>query len=240
VTGLEIAAGLAVFAGAALQSAVGFGFALACAPLVFAAFGPVQAIGLLVVLGLEVNLVSLIGEGRRPHPLGRLVLTILAWGLPGMVAGVAILRNTSETALQVVVTVVVFASLIAQRRAARLALPVPPAALLSGTLCTTTGTGGPPLVLLLLGRGHAPVRVRDTLMATFIGQALLAGTVLALTGTRAAAPEAVALAALVPLAAAGQVAGRPLFRRLASGHYEAALTVVLVISAGVGLVAAAV
>jgi uncharacterized membrane protein YfcA len=240
VSGLEVAAGLAVFAGAALQSAVGFGFALVCAPLVFAAFGPVQAIGLLTVLGLEINLVSLIGEGRRPHPVGRVVVTVLAWGLPGMVAGVVVLRNTSETVLQVVVTVVVLASLLAQRRAARLTLPAQPAGLLSGTLCTTTGTGGPPLVLLLLGRGLAPERVRDTLMTCFIGQALLAAAVLALTGTRSAAPEALALAALVPLAAAGQVAGRPLFRILSGGRYEAALTIVLVISAAVGLLAAVV
>ena len=45
---LEIAAGVAVLAGAALQSATGFGFALVAAPLLFAATEPEQAVGLLI------------------------------------------------------------------------------------------------------------------------------------------------------------------------------------------------
>ena len=59
VGALEIAAGVAVLAGAALQSATGFGFALTSAPLVFAAAEPEQAVGLLIVLGLIVNLMTL-------------------------------------------------------------------------------------------------------------------------------------------------------------------------------------
>ena len=50
---LEIAAGVAVLAGAALQSATGFGFALVSAPLLFAAAEPEQAVGLLIVLGAD-------------------------------------------------------------------------------------------------------------------------------------------------------------------------------------------
>jgi len=64
--------------------------------------------------------------------------------------------------------------------------------------------------------------------------------VLAATGTRDAAPDATALAALLPLALAGQVAGRPLFARLSGGGYEGVLTVVLVVSALVGLASAAI
>jgi hypothetical protein len=48
----------------------------------------------------------------------------------------------------------------------------------------------------------------------------------------------VALGALVPLAALGQLAGRPLFARLAAGRYERWLTVVLVLSALIGLASA--
>ena len=45
VGALEIAAGVAVLAGAALQSATGFGFALVSAPLLFAATTPARAVG---------------------------------------------------------------------------------------------------------------------------------------------------------------------------------------------------
>ena len=55
VGALEIAAGVAVLAGAALQSATGFGFALVSAPLVFAAAEPEQAVWLLILAGLVVN-----------------------------------------------------------------------------------------------------------------------------------------------------------------------------------------
>jgi uncharacterized membrane protein YfcA len=244
---LQVAAGLAVVAGALLQSAVGFGFSLVCAPVVFAAAGPEQAVGLLTVLGLEVNLVSLLGERRRPVPLTRVVAIVLACSVPGMVAGVAILRGVDAAVLQVALTVVVFVSLgvqlSARHRRAGDPHPAPrwatPAAgLAAGALTTTTSAAGPPLVLLLLGRGHEPIRVRDTLTTSFAGLSVLGGVVLAATGTTGARPHAAALAALVPLAAAGQVAGRSLFHRLAGRRYELVLTVTLTFSALLGLLSA--
>ncbi len=243
VEALEVAAALAVLAGAGLQSAVGFGFSLVCAPLVLAAFGPEQAVGLLTVLGLEVNLVSVLGEGRRPRPLGRMVLVVLACALPGMVAGVAVLRSVDAVVLQAALVAVVVVSLALRRLEAGGARPrspawTPVAGAAAGVLTTTTSTAGPPLVLLLLGRGMEPAQVRDTLTTSFIGLGVLGGAVLAATGTRAAAPDPVALGALVPLAALGQLAGRPLFARLAAGRYERWLTVVLVLSALIGLASA--
>ncbi len=101
---LEIAAGVAVLAGAALQSATGFGFALVSAPLLFAAAEPEQAVGLLIVLGLLVNLMTLGTEGRRPQPLVRESLIMLGWGIPGVFAGLLALRALDSTALQVGVT----------------------------------------------------------------------------------------------------------------------------------------
>jgi uncharacterized membrane protein YfcA len=249
---LDVAAGIAVFAAAGLQSAVGFGFSLVCAPLVFAAFGPQQAIGLLTVLGVEVNLVSVLGEGRRPRPLLRLIAVMLAAAVPGMLAGVVVLRNVDAVVLQVALTVVVFIALAVQWRprapaadardapVARSPAWTPAAGLAAGLLTTTTSAAGPPLVLLLLGRGLEPMRVRDTLTVSFASLGVLGGAALVATGTRGAFPHLVALAALVPLAALGQVAGRPLFARLATGRYELALTLVLSLSAVLGLVTAVV
>jgi uncharacterized membrane protein YfcA len=247
VTGLELAAGLSVLAGALVQSAVGFGFSLVCAPLFFAAAGPQQAVGLLTVLGLEANLMSLFGERRRPEPLGRTVAVLLACSLPGMLAGVVVLRRVDADVLQVVLTVVVFASLalqlsarhgggVAMRAAPPWADPV--AGLAAGALTMTTSTAGPPVVLLLLGRNVPAARVRDTLVLSFVGLNALGAAVLVLTGTQGAMPDAAALAALVPLTAVGQLAGRPLFRRLAEGRYELVLTIVLTLSALLGLLSA--
>ena len=81
-----------MFAGAALQAATGFGFALLAAPLAFAALDPHEAIGLLLLLGMEIGVLTLATEGRRPRPMVRRCVIVLAWAVPAAVAGVAVLR----------------------------------------------------------------------------------------------------------------------------------------------------
>jgi uncharacterized membrane protein YfcA len=249
MTALAVAAAGAVMAGAAVQSALGFGFALVAAPLLYAAApSPEQAVGLMTVLGLEVNLLTLLAERRRPDPVWADVVPVVAWSLPGALAGVAVLRALDAVALQLLVTAGVLAALAVNLRAARRAVPARPAAprarwarplagISSGALNTSTTTGGPPVVLLLMARGLDPEAVRDTLTTSFVGFAAVSAAALALTGTSEAAPDAVWLAALVPLTALGQLAGRPLFARLAAGHsYERVLTAVLLVTVAAGLI----
>ena len=245
VGALEIAAGVAVLAGAALQSATGFGFALTSAPLLFAAIQPAQAIGLLIMLGLIVNLMTLGTEGRRPQPLKRDSAVILGWGIPGVFAGLLLLNALGKTALQIGVTLGIFATLavraFARRRTAGPAdLPrwaAPAAGFASGALTTSTNTSGPPVVLYALMRGASPVQTRDTLTVTFIGFALLGAAALALGGEDWL-PSPAAVAALVPAVVVGHLAGRPVFARLAEHNYEPVLTAVLVATALAGLATA--
>jgi len=95
---LAVAAACAVIAGAALQSALGFGFALVAAPLVYAAFSPPEGVGLLLVLGLEVNLLTLLAERRRPQPVWADVIPVVLWSIPGALLGVAVLRGLDDVA----------------------------------------------------------------------------------------------------------------------------------------------
>jgi uncharacterized protein len=247
VDALEIAAGLAVLAGAALQSATGFGFALVSAPLLFAATEPAQAVVLLILLGLLVNLMTLGTEGRRPQPLVRESLTMLAWAVPGVFAGLVALRALDSTALQVGVTLGVFATLAVRalgrrRRDAAAGAPAwwaaPATGFASGALTTSTNTAGPPVVLYMLARGATPVQTRDTLTTTFVGYSLLGLAALALSRTEGAVPHADALAALVPAVVVGHLAGRPVFARIAEERYEPVLTAVLVATALAGLATA--
>ena len=242
---VAVAAGVAVVSGAALQSAVGFGFALVCAPLLYAALSPEEAIGLMIVLALEVNLLTLLGERRRPAPSWPDVRPVVAWSLPGSLAGVAVLRSLDDVALQLLVTVGVLVALVVNLRAAR--LPAPPrapgaagravAGLASGALNTSTSTGGPPVVLLLRGRGLAPSTVRDTLLASFIGFAPVTAVALALTRTGDAIPPWWSIAVFVPLTAVGGLVGQRGFAHLAASRrrYERALTAVLLAAVVAGL-----
>jgi hypothetical protein len=234
---LWVAAGLGVLLGAALQSAVGFGFALVAAPLLFAATDPEQAVGLSIVLSLWVNAMTIGTERRVPVPLWRTVLSLCAWAAPGMVAGVLVLQAVSSTVLQVLLTVAVFVALFVQRNAG-VALPawaLPLAGASSGVLATTTTTSGPPLVLLLRGRGHSPAAIRDTLTTLFLAYTAMTAVVLVGFGVDRALPELAPFLALTPIVIVGHLAGRPVFARLARGHYEDVLTAVLIASALTGL-----
>lgn len=246
---MSVAIGIAlagVAAGGLVQSATGFGFALTSAPLLFAAAEPERAVGLLIVLGLEVNLLTLGTEGRRPEPLAGDAITILAYGIPGLFAGVLALRALGSTALQVAVTIGVLATLAVRALARRRATPrpaepprwmAPAAGFTSGALTTSTNTSGPPIVLYALARGATPVQTRDTLTVTFIGFGALGAAALALGGADWV-PSAEALAVLVPAVVLGHLAGRPVFARLAEDRYEPVLTAVLVLTALAGLATA--
>ena len=171
-----------MLAGAALQSATGFGFALVSAPLLFAAAEPAQAVVLLILLGLIVNLMTLGTEGRRPQPLVRDSAAMLGFGGPRRVRRPARsaarsarprCRSGSRSACSP-------RSRCARsrgggarpcRRAA--ALGGAPAGFTSGALTTSTNTSGPPVVLYVLARGATPVQTRDTLTFTFVGYSLL-------------------------------------------------------------------
>ncbi|HEU4947495.1 MAG TPA: TSUP family transporter [Kribbella sp.] len=244
MTPLLVGAAAAVTIGAGLQSATGFGFALVAAPLLFAALGPQQAIGTLLVLSVEASLLIIAGERRRPRPLGRDSAVIVAASLPGAIVGVAVLRSLDAATLQYTVTLGVIGALIVRWLSSRRSLrrrrswwSAPAAGLAAGALTTATNTSGPPLLLHLTGRGTEPTRVRDTISTCYVGLSLVSAAALWITHTSGAIPDPAALAALIPLVALGHLAGRPLFSRLAGGsHYETSLTVILVIAVATGLV----
>jgi uncharacterized membrane protein YfcA len=234
-------AALAVFAGALLQSATGFGFSLLSAPLLFALLGPPRAVGALLLLGVELNVLILAAERRRPRPLPRETAIVLSWAAPGTVAGVVVLRSLSPLALQLALTAAIVSTLVLRRRAVRRtrAWAAPLAGFSAGALTTATSTSGPPLITYLLGRGHDPAEVRDTLTFCFLCLSALGALALWITGTGEAAPDLGLTAAIAPAVFAGQLVGRRAFARLAAGgSYENVLTGVLLFAVALGLAGA--
>jgi uncharacterized protein len=236
VTLLEAGACVSIVAGAVLQAATGFGFSLLAAPLTFAALEPAPAVGLLLLLATEVNLLTL-AEGRRPQWDRQATKVMLAFAAPGAFAGVAVLRALPAVGIQIAVTLGILGTLAARRGAGRRAhVPAWAAGLAAGALTTSTSTNGPPMLLHLLDRGASPATVRDTMTVCFLGVAVLGGIALAVTGTPALPSPALVLG-LIPAVLVAHLVGRRLFARLAAGdRYESVLNVLLGVAAVAGLV----
>jgi uncharacterized protein len=197
---------------------------------------------LMILLGSLVNVLTLASERRRPKPVWRESVVLLAFAVPGAIAGVAVLRALDPVALQIAVSAGVVATLLARRLAGSRHTPGwagPVAGVAAGALTTSTTTAGPPLIVYLLGRGIEPAQLRDTLPVCFLGLSFVGAAALWVTGTTGAVPDAGLVAVLMPVVVAGHLAGRPLFAALVrSGRYETVLTAVLIASVAAGLLAA--
>jgi uncharacterized protein len=209
-------AAVAAFAGAAVQSASGFGFALVLSPALFAALDPVEAVTALLVLGLALNLLVLFESGRPRHVDWRALAPMLLAALPGLAAGVVALTQLSKETLQVAVGLTVMAAAGWQWRAPRPRLS-PAAAwatgFASGALTTSISVSGPPIVLWLTARGVRPEEFRASLAASFLVLNLSGGVVL-LAVEGGGAFDAGAVALLFALVVAGYGLGAIAFRRL--------------------------
>ena len=159
-------AAVAAFAGAAIQSASGMGFALILSPALFAVMDPEEAVTGVLLLGAVLCVLVLI-ESRRvaTYGLGRLLVP----AVPGLLAGVVVLAVLSKQALQVGVGVAVVAAAAWQlRHRAAVRIPAPAAGFLSGVLTTSISVNGPPLALWLESEAVPPPRFRTTLAAAFL------------------------------------------------------------------------
>jgi uncharacterized membrane protein YfcA len=159
-------AAVAAFAGAAIQSASGMGFALVLSPALFAVMDPEEAVTAVLLLGAALCVLVLI-ESRRvaTYGLGRLLVP----AVPGLLAGVVVLAVLSKQALQVGVGVAVVAAAAWQlRHRAAVRIPAAAAGFMSGVLTTSISVNGPPLALWLESQAVPPPRFRTTLAAAFL------------------------------------------------------------------------
>ncbi len=240
MTATLVVAAVATGAGACLQSAGGFGFAMVAGPALFAVLDPAEAVGALLVLGSGLNALVLAGERRRAEVRWRELAPMLAAALPGLVAGVLLLDALSKEALQVLVGAGVLAAVALRGRNPHPAGPASgyPVGFLAGALTTSTSVNGPPLLLWLRARGAQPGELRDSLAASFLGLNVLGVATVALAVGADASPGTDVVLALAPAAAIGHVAGRRLFLRMERPHFEALGTAV-VIGAGLASLATA-
>lgn len=228
MSGIEVAlVWLAVGAGCVVQGGAGFGFALLSAPFLVIV-EPDFVPGPLIVAGLFLNLLVI----RRDHvglDLGG-TAWIFAGAVPGAVAGAAVVSAVPDSALEVLVAVVIGGLIVVSL----LSPHVEPgrkglagAGLLSGFSGTATSVGGPPVALALQHR--AGLSLRGTLAAYFSLSSLLSLSLLAAFG-ELGGRELRLGALLVPSVVVGFSLSAPLARFLDGGHTRRAVLLFSTIS----------
>jgi uncharacterized membrane protein YfcA len=232
-------AAVAAFAGAAVQSATGFGFALVLSPALFAVMDPVEAVTALLVLGLALNLLVLFEGGRPEHVDWRALAPMLVAAVPGLAIGAVALTELSKEVLQVAVGVAVIAAAGWQLRARTVRLS--PAAtwmagFASGALTTSISVSGPPLVLWLTAREVRPEEFRASLAASFLALNLAGGAIL-LAAEGSGAFDAGAVALLLVLVVAGYVVGAVAFRRLDHDRFFKLVLILVALTGAASVVA---
>jgi uncharacterized protein len=222
-------AALAAFAGAAVQSASGLGFALVVSPALFAVMEPEEAVTAVLLLGVALCALVLIESHRvATHGLAGLLVP----AVPGLAVGVVVLAALSKGSLQVGVGVAVIAAAAWQLRyRAPVRIPAAAAGFLSGVLTTSISVNGPPLALWLESERVPPASFRATLAAAFLALDV-AGVALIVAREGADAIDLGALGPLLACVVAGYVLGAVAFRRLDPDRFS---TVVLVIVICTGL-----
>lgn len=224
-----------------VQATAGLGFGLILSPVLLAVLAPEEAIVTVMALGIELNLLVLLAERRRPRVAWGEVGPIVAAVVPGSVCGLLVLRAVPKPGLQIGVGLAVIAAgllhLQARSTAAtpgtmplRLAL-----GFATGVLALSIGVNGPPLALWLSRRGLEPSEVRDSLCAIFLGTAII-GAVVLVPVLDQKNLDLRLLATAFGAVLAGHALGSRSFKRLDPEHFELLLHAVIIATGTVSLV----
>lgn len=240
MSGAEVTAIVALAFGASVvQATTGLGFGLLIIPPLVLVIGVKDAVVVSNILSTALSSLLLvrIHDGVAWGTVARLFVCACA----GMPVGLAVLIVADPQLLQVVIAtgVIVFTVLLARgvRLSAHGKTSEAVAGALSGVLRTSTSMGGPPVIILLQGRGMESGRFRSTMTAFFVAGGLVSVALFAAGGRidRGIVAEA---AVALPAIALGLVTGAAIYRRTNEAVFRRAVLAVLFVSAAVALAGA--
>jgi len=220
---------------AATQSITGFGFALLGVPGLALLLGPKVAVVAMSSVGVPLVIWNAIRW--RDDILWRETATTSAAALVGMPIGLFVLTHADDQVLTAAIgaTILVMTAWLwrglrlPQSRTTELT-----AGFVSGTLATSVGTNGPPVVIAFQAVGLAPRPFRATLQACFALQGSIA---LALFWSRGLVVHDVGIAFVVgaPAAVIGALLGDRIAPRVHAGPFRNAVLILLVLSGALAL-----
>lgn len=227
--------------GSAAQSATGFGVALPIAPAAFALMSPADAVLTVAAASLINNVLVLVTRHRRLAIRTGDAALLIASALPGLVLGALIVSHAPKAPMQLAVGLaVLLAVALRLHEPGRLAALAGrsagvPIGLVAGTLTTTVGINGPPLVIWLRARQATLTQLRDTLAIVFLTLNVAAIPSLTTHG------GSISTALLPPLAAGlviGHLVGLKAHQRLPVRTLDRVLVAILAAAALVSIAAA--
>jgi uncharacterized membrane protein YfcA len=203
-------AGVTVVA-AVIHAALGFGSGPLLVPVLLLAFEPAVAVLSAVLVGMVVNVLQLVTEGRRPQVPVRRLLPLWAGALPGCAAGALVAGRISATTLALILAValILSAASLFFSPADGIAISgrqMAIAGAVTGASAALTGILGPLLGVVLVAAGEHGRRLRDGLGASFL---VVGGLAVATSLVLSGAWSAFAVAGTLSMpAAAGYLLGR--------------------------------
>ena len=169
---MNIALSLAIlFAGAFLQGLTGFGYSLFSLPLLALLMPVSAAVPMLCLTSIFLNL-SVFLKARKSLDLKR-ILPLLISGAAAIPAGVWLLQTANESALKIIVGVIVTLSSIIYLSGFRVTvrrekLAMIPVGFLSGLLNGATSFSGPPVILFFANQRVGKHEFRASLATYFL------------------------------------------------------------------------
>ena len=217
---------------ATVNAVTGFGFALVGVPMLAVAIGARDAVVLLAVLTLPMN-VGLAWRHRAEIVVPTAKRQTLAAFL-GMPLGLVVLLAVTQQVLLAVIAVLVLVTVMALARGVELHPHGPGidygSGFVSGVLATSVGVNGPPLVAVYHGRGFAPAAFRATASAVFCMTGVVAAVMLVTAGAMSPDGWWALIPGLLALPA-GWLAGNWLHDRIDPERFRHLVLVLLVAAA---------
>ena len=233
----------ATFAGALIQAATGFGFAIVAAPFFLAAIDSTVAVPLLVMLHI-VQSAMLVPRIWLEIP-GRHLRALLIGAAVGCPAGLVLFLAADVRSLKLLAGIVILAAslllLIRQKRKVFTTgapsgpisqprdLPLIVTGAVSGAMTALLVMPGPPLMIWLMG-AHLPAVATRALSLSFFAACYVVVGVLSIAAGQLGPAEWGMAAVLSPLVVAGTIGGARLAGRMGEARFRTVLLVLLILS----------
>ena len=226
--------------GGIVSGLAGFGFGLVTVPLLLMLYPPATVTTVGSSLVLASGWIVLLSTWRTVQV--RTVGALVPGATIGVFFGTVLLRNLEPAIIKLIAGVVVILFAVSVLRGWRInavhhPLAAPLAGIASGTLGTSTGMSGPPVVLLFTTRQYDMQQFRGSITAYFYYVSAIGLALLILRGI--VGWEQLGIAArLLPAAIIGGFIGRYVLRYISQSQFRKITLVMLLLTGTTGIVTA--